>query len=118
MASSKAANLRWRAKHPEKYAAVERAHHLQRYNLTPVQYDEMLASQHGVCAICHIPSALTLCVDHDHECCPERKRSCGKCVRELICSSCNNGLGRFKDSVRILTNAVAYVTKHRRWMDL
>jgi hypothetical protein len=38
----------------------------------------------------------TLVVDHDHECCPG-PRSCGKCVRGLICNECNLALGLGQD---------------------
>lgn len=28
-------------------------------------------------------------VDHDHGCCPEKEKSCGKCLRGLLCPKCN-----------------------------
>src|SRR6266404_1701356 len=42
------------------------------YGITVIQYDAMLASQGGACAICRDPLAVSkhglLCVDHDHSC--------------------------------------------------
>lgn len=32
------------------------------------------------------------CIDHDHRCCPGDV-SCGKCVRGIVCSRCNTGIG-------------------------
>lgn len=60
------------------------------YKLTQPKYEEMANAQHGLCAICHRPPATgkRLVVDHDHNCC-KGKRSCGKCVRGLICWACN-----------------------------
>lgn len=78
------------------------------------QYEDVLKSQHGVCAICQQPckSGRRLAVDHDRSCCP-RDRSCGKCVRGLLCMNCNNGIGRFEDDVELLYAAIAYLGKWR-----
>jgi hypothetical protein len=42
-----------------------------------------------------------LAVDHDHACCATRMRSCGRCVRGLLCSECNRVLGFFEDVARV-----------------
>jgi len=34
-------------------------------------------------------------------------------VRGPLCGSCNNGLGRFKDSVKLLERAIEYLEKIR-----
>lgn len=47
-------------------------------------------------------------VDHDHTCCPG-KRSCGRCVRGLLCNRCNRALGQFGDDIETLRRAVAYL---------
>jgi Recombination endonuclease VII len=63
---------------------------MRRYGITAEEYDQMLADQGGVCAICKKPPVKNrLHVDHDRACCP-RIGSCGKCIRGLLCSSCNS----------------------------
>lgn len=47
-------------------------------------------------------------VDHDHSCCPGPK-SCGKCVRGLLCHSCNVTLGMMQDKRERLLALVAYL---------
>jgi hypothetical protein len=94
---------------------------LLRFGITPERYDEMLEEQDGVCAICKRPetrvSAHTgeiqpLAIDHDHACCPARK-SCGRCVRRLLCGDCNNGLGQFRDNPDRLIAAAQYLVEHQ-----
>jgi len=81
--------------------------HLRKYGITPEQYDAMLASQNGVCAICLLPEARTrngkptkLCVDHCHQ--------TGR-VRGLLCTRCNSCLAQFGDSAVGLLRVVEYV---------
>ena len=83
------------------------------YNVTREQYEEMFKSQDGRCAICGNPpkeGGKGLHVDHDHGCCPGGK-SCGKCVRGLLCSSCNTAIGLLKDNPELLTAAIDYLKK-------
>lgn len=67
------------------------------YSITVEQYDYMLKLQNGVCGICKNleKSGIRLAVDHDKRCCPGKK-SCGKCVRGLLCRACNIHLGYFE----------------------
>ena len=44
--------------------------------------------------------------DHDHRCC---KKGCPKCFRGVLCSSCNLGLGLFKDDPDRLSAAIDWV---------
>lgn len=76
------------------------------YGITPEQWEEMLAAQGGVCAICKAsawggnhnrPNA-----DHDH--------ATGK-FRGILSHSCNNGLGRFHDDPMLLASAIVYLTR-------
>ena len=79
-----AAVLRWRARH-----------RLSRYGLTDEDFGRLLDAQGNACAMCFEPfeDGHPVFVDHDHACCPDEKRSCGKCVRGLLCLRCNIGLG-------------------------
>lgn len=79
------------------------------YGISAAQYDEMLLEQGGVCKVCErFPAKRALAVDHDHSCCPG-SRSCGRCVRGLLCGSCNLVLGHVKDSAERLRRLAAYV---------
>jgi hypothetical protein len=80
---------------------------LRKYKLSKEEYDRLLTAQEYKCAIrgCdRRPEA----VDHDHSCCPGVV-SCGKCVRGILCSNCNRGLGYFSDSVPRLHGAIEYL---------
>lgn len=81
------------------------------YRLPRGRYAEMLANQGGVCAICkQIDSAgQALSIDHDHACCPDPASSCGRCIRALLCTACNQGIGKFRDSPELLRAAAAYL---------
>jgi hypothetical protein len=76
---------------------------LKRFNITAEQYDAMLTAQGGVCALCQKPERAShqsgklklLAVDHDRACCPG-DRSCGQCIRGLLCFSCNVTLGKLE----------------------
>jgi hypothetical protein len=72
---------------------------LSDFNITRVQYINILISQDFKCAniACRSDDKI-LYLDHDHKCCPYKKGdkksvSCGKCIRGLVCRSCNIALG-------------------------
>lgn len=51
-----------------------------------------------------------LVVDHDHNCCPGGK-SCGRCVRGLICGTCNAAAGMMRDDPRLTRALAAYLER-------
>lgn len=94
---------------PECKRKYLRDYHLRtRYGLTAEQYDAILESQGGGCAICG-RGDIQFTVDHDHACCPG-KRSCGKCVRGILCTRCNQAIGYLGE--HHLGAALGYL---RRW---
>lgn len=75
-----------------------------RHHTTGQWYRRVLREQGGVCALCGgcakvAGEPVPLCIDHDHSCC-ERKNSCGRCVRGLLCSLCGGPLGYVEDGRR------------------
>lgn len=87
--------------------------HVRRMNLkalgiAPEQYDALLKKQKGTCAVCGTTEAGrnqygpgSFAVDHDRACCPGR-RSCGECVRGLLCHNCNRAEGLLRGNAKAL----------------
>jgi len=92
---SKEQTHQWYKDNPIKWRILEFA---RKYNITMEWYEEKLKEQGGLCAICRRPQSAKkgtprwLAIDHDHACCPKAGRSCGECVRGLLCTSCNTKL--------------------------
>lgn len=76
-----------------------------RYGLSIEEYKSMYDNQNGCCAICKIPKELGtkkgLFIDHNHITLK---------IRGLLCSTCNSGLGKFKDDVNLLKKAIEYLS--------
>jgi hypothetical protein len=71
------------------------------FNLSAKEYWQLFEDQNGICAICGKSpeeNGQKLSVDHDHSCCDGRK-SCGMCVRGLLCSQCNRAIGLLGDDM-------------------
>lgn len=107
----KAAAKRWCSENPEK----RKAQHLRKYRLTVAEHAEMLAAQNGGCAICgrhQSPDKVKLArsssgkrdlaVDHCHT---------TGVVRGLLCSTCNFGIGSFRDDPALLDAAASYLRR-------
>lgn len=76
-----------------------------KYNLGEEQYQQMLKDQDYRCVICgtHQDEVYNgLHVDHCHN---------SLSVRGLLCTSCNTGLGLFKDDIGLMLEAVEYLRK-------
>jgi hypothetical protein len=86
---------------------------IERYGLTMEQYHKLLEDQNYGCKICGLKESTyrkRLSVDHDHSCCSGSK-SCGNCVRGLLCHHCNAALGNSKDNIEILQKMIDYLKK-------
>lgn len=72
-----------------------------RYQLSPGSVVQMLVEQGGRCGVCRTPITIGRChVDHCHV---------TGVVRGLLCATCNNGLGSFKDDPALLRAAADYL---------
>ena len=83
---------------------------LRRFEISMDDYNRMLEAQGGVCAICKHPEThkrngklKAMAVDHSHK---------TGAIRGLLCCDCNTGIGKLKDSVNVLSNAIDYLRKH------
>lgn len=82
----------------------------QKFGITEAEYDAMLESQNGVCAICEQPETRVkfgkptmLAVDHNHK--------TGK-IRQLICSKCNMAIGLINESPIRCDKIKDYLIRH------
>lgn len=82
------------------------AYYIKKYGITLSEYDDMYSNQDGCCALCgrhQVEFKKRLHVDHCH--------ITGN-VRELLCQSCNTGIGSLKDDPELITKALEYLEKH------
>lgn len=92
--------------HRARKKALREAAHARRieatYGITKEQYEALYEAQGGVCYICQRATGRTrkLSVDHDH--------STGY-VRGLLCRTCNNILGHFRDDEHAALRAFEYL---------
>ena len=100
---SRAENTEWHKTHHVYRRSAQLKHN---YGISLDDYEKMLASQNGSCAICEKTVAANgkfLSVDHDH--------ATGK-VRALLCDQCNCGLGNFNENPLLFLRALKYLGEH------
>ena len=79
----------------------------KRYGVSTDKYIEMLEAQNYRCAICgrHQEELdRRMSVDHDHD---------TGSIRELLCNSCNVGIGHLQDDPALIRKAIEYLEKHQ-----
>ena len=104
---------------PRRVAQSDWALHLKNtYGLAASRYEQILAGQGGVCAICRkpfpegadVPRHHKPQVDHDRRCCSGNNVKCGgECIRGIVHGRCNRGIGQLGDDPLVYLRAAAYV---------
>ena len=104
---------RWKDKNPDAVKRLDARGRLRyRYGLSVADLERLLAEQGGVCAICGAPpNDRPLDIDHDHRCCPG-VRTCGRCIRGLLCRRCNLMVGFMESDAA--PRAAAYLASFER----
>lgn len=96
-------NRKHYAANKRKYKEKNRAATLKKYNLTQMEYQDLLDSQGGGCAICTAsPRVRKMVVDHCHK--------TGR-VRGILCNQCNTAIGLLGDFADRIMEAADYLTK-------
>lgn len=94
----RASKQAWAARNPDRNKAYQRKY---KYGITQEEFDALLVSQDGRCAICRVLLEKAV-VDHDHD--------TGR-VRGLLCWNCNVALGHMRDDPDTLARAIAYLER-------
>jgi hypothetical protein len=118
---AKRSKQNWRLENPDEWRAKEKVYRdnnkekfngwrtKYKYGITQEDYDKILASQGGVCAICHKGHEIKngwgmvvtkLFIDHNHK---------TNKARGLLCQKCNIVLGASEDNIEVLLAAIEYI---------
>jgi hypothetical protein len=89
---------------PEQRKLQQRRARWKKYGADPDEMEKRLAAHDGKCELCGESVNNNPCVDHCHS---EIK------VRGILCTTCNTGLGFFKDSQRLLLLAIDYLNRNQ-----
>lgn len=87
---------------PERKRAQRDAYYRRTFGISADDFDAILAEQGGGCAICgKLPDrAASLHLDHCHD---------TGAIRGILCLSCNQGLGKFREDADLLDAAARYL---------
>lgn len=99
-------NARQRAYNKANPKQIWKRNKMKRYSISYEDYLTLLALQEGGCAICGSTDPGRghdhLYVDHNHN---------TNNIRDLLCHSCNIGIGHFRDDPSLLNKAKRYLEK-------
>jgi len=100
---------------PEGYTDAQRDSQRQwKFDISPERFARLLALQVGRCAVCRADLAelptQKIHIDHDHAHCPTVP-TCGKCVRGIVCASCNLRLRHYEDRRPEMEAMQAYLAR-------
>ena len=88
----------------DRYDTALRNEKLKRkYGITQTEYESLLLTQNGVCAICRGGPQPRKYFDVDHS------HSIPYTVRGLLCRNCNNAVGLFADNADLVERAILYL---------
>ena len=106
--------LEWANKNRKKRTIQARNSYLKKkYNISNEEYYSLYNKQNGKCAICFqcIEIILNKRGNNSNSCHLDHDHKTGK-IRGMLCHSCNNALGHFKDNTKIMLQAVKYITNY------
>lgn len=97
---------KWKNNNKDKIKIYDRNKWLKiKFRINHKIYLKMLNMQNNVCFICNNENKNRfLCIDHNH--------ATNK-IRKLLCTSCNAGLGNFKENIDIMYKAIKYLKDHK-----
>lgn len=87
----------------------------KKFKMSYADYEALLVSQGNKCAACGATASGHHSgewpIDHDHACCPHSRNgtTCGKCIRGILCRSCNLTLGNAQDNPTKLRQLADYL---------
>jgi Recombination endonuclease VII len=96
---------KWQAEYrarPERKRKMRDLYYRRTFGISADEFDALLAGQSGGCAICgSVPEReASFHLDHDH---------LSGAIRGILCLSCNQALGHFRDDPTVLQRAADYV---------